>query len=517
MHNNYYFLRQLSDTLDRKLRDFTFVSCFSQNKDELVIEFNNAAISFFIKASLQPEFQCLTFPTAFHRARKNSVEIFQPLLMNKVIGTRQFSNERSFAILLENENMLVFKMHAARANVIWFCGGVAKEIFRNNMEADLALNPSELDRNIDWGFEEFERKQAILQETYFTLGKPVWKYLFEHDFDSRDIQHKWNFFNQTLQLLQSPNYHILQKSEGISFSLLPSPSAIKTMHDPLAAVNEFFIIKTSSSAFESEKAGLLSPVRKKLKQATQYEEKSVIRLKELESEHRYQQWADLIMANLYQIPTGADKIEVENLYDNKKFIEIKLKKGLSPQKNAEVYYRKSKNQAIEIRSLKESIARKEKEVSELTALVASLELAADIPQLRKLTGAVQQQAPVASEKKSLPYHEFEFKTFRIWVGRNAKANDELTLKYSHKDDLWLHAKDVAGSHVLIKYQSGKPYPKDVIEYAASLAAHYSKRKNESLCPVAYTSKKFVRKRKGDPAGAVVVEREDVIMVVPANS
>ena len=104
----------------------------------------------------------------------------------------------------------------------------------------------------------------------------------------------------------------------------------------------------------------------------------------------------------------------------------------------------------------------------------------------------------------------------IFPGRNAEANDKLTLKYSYKDDLWLHAKDVAGSHVLIKYQSGKKFPKDVIEYAAGLAAYNSKRKNESLCPVAYTPKKFVRKRKGDPAGMVVVEREEVILVEPLD-
>ena len=70
--------------------------------------------------------------------------------------------------------------------------------------------------------------------------------------------------------------------------------------------------------------------------------------------------------------------------------------------------------------------------------------------------------------------------------------------------------------MLIKYQAGKPFPKDVIERAAGLAAWYSKRKNESLCPVAFTAKKYVRKRKGDLAGLVVVEREEVIMVEPRN-
>jgi predicted ribosome quality control (RQC) complex YloA/Tae2 family protein len=120
------------------------------------------------------------------------------------------------------------------------------------------------------------------------------------------------------------------------------------------------------------------------------------------------------------------------------------------------------------------------------------------------------------EIPSVPYHEFEFRGYRILVGKNAQGNDELTSRYSYKEDLWLHAKDVSGSHVLIKHQSGKKIPKDVIEYAASLAAYNSKRKTESLCPVIVTPRKFVRKRKGDPPGAVIVEREDVIMVEPAR-
>jgi predicted ribosome quality control (RQC) complex YloA/Tae2 family protein len=114
----------------------------------------------------------------------------------------------------------------------------------------------------------------------------------------------------------------------------------------------------------------------------------------------------------------------------------------------------------------------------------------------------------------LPFHTTEHMGYQIWIGKNAVNNDLLTLKYAHKDDMWLHAKDVSGSHVVVKNQSGKTFPKEVIERAAELAAYNSKRKTESLCPVAYTLKKYVRKRKGDPAGAVIVEREEVIMVTP---
>ena len=104
----------------------------------------------------------------------------------------------------------------------------------------------------------------------------------------------------------------------------------------------------------------------------------------------------------------------------------------------------------------------------------------------------------------------------MFVGKNAKSNDILTQKIATKNDLWLHARDVSGSHVVIRDRLGNSFPASVIEKVAALAAWFSKRKTDSLCPVIFTPKKFVRKIKGAPAGQVVVEKEDVIMVVPSR-
>ncbi|HEY9488598.1 MAG TPA: NFACT RNA binding domain-containing protein, partial [Chryseosolibacter sp.] len=142
--------------------------------------------------------------------------------------------------------------------------------------------------------------------------------------------------------------------------------------------------------------------------------------------------------------------------------------------------------------------------------------AADLKSLRNLKLAIGSEQD-KTDAASTPFHEFHLRDFRILVGKNAQNNDLLTFKHSYKEDLWLHAKDVSGSHVLIKFQAGKQFPKDVIEYAASLAAFNSKRKTDTLCPVIVTPKKFVRKRKGDPAGAVVVEREKIVMVEPLKT
>jgi predicted ribosome quality control (RQC) complex YloA/Tae2 family protein len=117
----------------------------------------------------------------------------------------------------------------------------------------------------------------------------------------------------------------------------------------------------------------------------------------------------------------------------------------------------------------------------------------------------------------MPFRQFECDGFLIWVGKSAANNDELTLRHSHKNDLWLHAKDVTGSHVLVKWKAGKEFPKKVIERAAQLAAYYSKLKGSGWVPVSYTLKKFVRKPKGSEPGQVLVDKEEVVMVEPKVS
>ncbi len=478
------------------------------------MEFNNSKESFFIKADLQPEFQCLSFPEKFNRARKNSIDLFSETLMRRVSSVRQFTNERSFAIELDGDFAIVIKLHGPRANVVLYSNALPVDIFRNNFPADLQVKWPELDRVIDWSKENFMAHQEDLKSQYFTFGTAIWNELSSRGFNNADFEARWSILQEMLSYLQTPEISVLEEGRSVALTLFRTGAEAKSFTDPTKAINEFYYRYVTTLAFHKEKTFLTSHLQGKLKQASTFLEKNHSKLAELTGSHHYQQWGDLIMANLNNIRQGQDHISVENFYDDQKMVTIKLKPDLLPQKNAEVYYRKGKNQSIEIRNLEESIAHKEKEVRQWQLQLNTVMEAKHSDDLREIGREFREKSSERELKQSLPYREVEFKGFQIWIGKNAGANDQLTLKYSFKEDLWLHAKDVAGSHVLIKFQSGKTFPKDVIERAASLAAYHSKRKNESLCPVVVTPKKFVRKRKGDPAGAVVVDREEVILVEP---
>lgn len=516
MHNHYYFLRQLSRRLQERLTGFTLVSCFSQEKDELVMEFNDAKESFFLKCSLLSDIQCLSFPESFRRARKNSVDLFQDVLMKHVTGVRQFNNERSFGLEFDKGFLLVFKMHGLQANVILFKNEQVVEVFRHHLPADRKLEPHQLDREIDWSEQAFRADPGKAKSTYATFGNAVWHYLDENGFQQADIEVQVKMIADVRALLEEPRFRLVDYPGRLKLSLLPGGNILEEFDDPIVAVNTFFLRFVSRSAFDREKAALLASIRGRMKQGAAYLEKTQQRLAELEADQHYTSWADLVMANLHRISPEMSEVILEDFHEPGRQVTIKLKKGLSPQKNAEVFYRKAKNQAIEKKKLEETKAAKEKELNAWSQQEQVVVQANTREQLQPIARLFQTQKAEKEKRATVPYHQHEFSGFMILVGKNAAANDDLTLHYTHKEDLWLHAKDVAGSHVVVKHQAGKKFPKDVIAFAASLAAYHSKRRTESLVPVTVTPAKYVRKRKGDPPGMVVVQREEVVMAEPGE-
>jgi predicted ribosome quality control (RQC) complex YloA/Tae2 family protein len=113
-----------------------------------------------------------------------------------------------------------------------------------------------------------------------------------------------------------------------------------------------------------------------------------------------------------------------------------------------------------------------------------------------------------------------FRTYRssggldIWVGRGAAWNDQLTFRVASPDDVWLHARDAAGAHVVLRWRRPEPPPARDLEEAALLAAWHSRARHSTLVPVDWTRRKYVRKPRGGAPGLVVVQRCQTVMVRP---
>jgi predicted ribosome quality control (RQC) complex YloA/Tae2 family protein len=513
MHNNYYFLRQLTRVLKERLVSFELALCFSQNKDELILGFFSGQKEFFIKAILTSSFTTLSFPEEFKRSKKNSVDLFKELIGLKVRDIVQHSNERSFHIEFESGYKLMFKMYGRRSNMLLFKNDKLASLFNNQLNNDSSIDITKTDRLLDQSFEAFENNNGALSKLFPTFGHPIEDYVKSRTEGLKTNKEKWAIIETILDYMEHPAFFIRTVNKKPVLSLFEEGKYHYKTTDPVEAANyythEYLII----NSFEQERHKVISELEKKKIKTEHYIQDLHERLNKIQTEFRYDEIANIIMANIHVIPARSESIELLNFYTNKK-IKIKLKVNASPQKNAEEYYRKSKNQKIEIEKIKENIKDKVEDIKNTSIHLYQIGKIESHKELRKYFKEHALIKEKQEEKDIDLFKHFEFEGFEILVGKNAKNNDLLTQKHTYKEDLWLHARDVSGSHVVIKYQSGKKFPKTVINKAAELAAYYSKRKTDTLCPVIFTPKKYVRKRKGAPDGSVVVDKEEVIMVEP---
>ncbi|MEP0986527.1 NFACT RNA binding domain-containing protein [Ekhidna sp.] len=509
MFHNYFFLKRLAPELEKELKGLALLECFSQNKDELILCFGDKEREYYIRANLDPNVSLLSFPEQFARAGKNSVDLFPQLLDKTVTKVEVFRFERSFQILFGDE-ALIFKMHARRANILYLKNGEVNSIFRKNLSQDLEINPADLYKDIQISEQQFEAHGCNPIELIPALGKEVKMNLEETGFYELTNKEKWIHFQELLSKLDI-NPIFLHDGPAISLVKQSTEKAERA----IAATNWLYNKTVRSFYFEKEKADGISKLKQRIKKSENYISKTRSKLAQVENSRSPEELANILMANLHSLQTGLTKAVLHDFYTDQP-IEIKLNRELSPQKNAENLYRKAKNRHQEINALQENIEAKEKLIDKLSRQILHIQEIADSKELRRYfkDHGLTQKERVKTE--NLPYHAFEVDGWQILLGKNAKANDELTLKVANKNDLWLHAKDVAGSHVVIRQQPGQNYPAHIIEKAAALAAANSKRKTDTLCPVIYTEKKFVRKMKGSPAGQVIVEKEEVVMVEPQS-
>ena len=513
MHTNYYFLRQLAPALTEQLRGYRVATCFSQEKDELVVGLTNGSQEFWLKAQLGANFPAVALPETFQRARTNSVDLFPDLLGEQVESVAAWPQDRVLQVNFRSSARLVFKLYGPRPNAIFRTAPDAPaQLFQQKLLADADLRPQAMPAPIAPG------------KLPPPLADLPLRYLRVHGYDEATPEAKARQVNQVLAQLEKPaNYYLIQLDGRTRLSLLLLGEVLETFagDDPVAALRRFVPVALGRRALEIETHQLRQFLTRRADEAGTAAAHARRRLHALAHEAGYRHSADLIMAHLHAIPAGATTFEVLDFYTNEPRT-LKLKATEKPQRTAENLYRKAKNQQIEELELTQRIARREAEAFAALERLEEMDTQLALAELRGLRVWRKQHGldPTANANTKapgeLPFKVFEDRGFTILVGRSAENNDLLTQKYAHKDDLWLHAKDVAGSHVVIRHRAGQTVPEPVVEHAAMLAGWYSKRQNDTLCPVTVTPKKFVRKPRGARPGQVIVERERVVLVKPGN-
>ncbi len=508
-------MKFLIPALVKKFVGMEIMECFSQNKDELVVGCSGQNEEAYIRANLLPSVSCLAFPDGFKRSKKNTVSLFPELIGKKIMAIDPIKFERAFLIKLSDNSSLLFKLHGTRSNILYYHSGSKTPglLFRNELKDDKEILINELAKELTLDYETFQSLEGNASKFLPTLGKIPREWLKTNGYLEVGLAEKWHLMTNLLDMLESPLYQIVQLGNEYLLNLLPSPDSLFQTEDPIKACNELFRYRVVIQAFEKEKNHWLKQLEDQKKRTAAYIHKTTHKLELLENEISPSQTADIIMANLHQIERGQEEIELLNFYSGKQEF-FKLKRDQTPQKYAENLYRKSKNRKKETEQLFQNLIEKEKLLDQTTSWIEEIKEFDDFRSLRDFIKRNHLTPKSKGQEDQVPYKRFEIEGFEILVGKSAKGNDELLRNFAWKEDLWLHAKDVSGSHVLIKHRSGINFPKTVIERAAELAAYYSKNKNDSLAPVIYTPSKYVRKIKGSAPGAVMVDKESVLMVPP---
>lgn len=246
-------------------------------------------------------------------------------------------------------------------------------------------------------------------------------------------------------------------------------------------------------------------------------------LKNCENREQLRICGDLLQANLYRIERGAEYVDVENLYDeNYGTLRIKLNPAISPAANAQKFYKDYQKAKNAENVLTEQIKKGHNEllyVESVLDTVMRAENERDLAQIRdELTeqGYLHRQKGKQKNSAALPPYEFVSSDgFKILVGRNNRQNDKLTLKMAGKNDIWLHTKDIHGSHAVV-FADGREVSDTAIYEAARIAAYHSKAQNSSRVPVDYTLIKYVSKPNGAKPGMVIYVNNKTLYVNPFN-
>ncbi|MDK2820713.1 MAG: hypothetical protein PWP31_678 [Clostridia bacterium] len=298
---------------------------------------------------------------------------------------------------------------------------------------------------------------------------------------------------------------------------------------PSEACDNFYSLRRHQQILEGLRRSLEHTLDRELKRCYKKENIQAETVDKAKGAEKYRLKGELITANIYRLTKGEKILRATNFYDESgKTITIELDPSLTPSENAQLYFNRYNKVKKAAKLAQEQLEQTRAEISYLESIAQALNIANTMEDLSEIQQELRQAGYIPVEKENKPGKKakkasqtskpLEFVSpdnFKILVGKNNRQNDWLTLKHANSNDIWLHTKDIPGSHVIIKTEN-REVPATTLEMAARLAAHYSKAKQSSQVPVDYTSVKHVRKPNGTKPGMVIYDNQNTVYVKPLD-
>ncbi len=291
-------------------------------------------------------------------------------------------------------------------------------------------------------------------------------------------------------------------------------------------VDFYYSNRVQSNLVRQKSQPLLKSVQASLSKALLKKKKLSEDLLTAENSEKYRLYGELLTANLHLIKPGDRKVTVTNYYDGSE-ITIPLDEKISASANSQRYFKKYSKARTAIHEKQAQLEDNEKDIQYLESVIQNIEAADNVPLLDSIrdeleqTGYVRRRQKAAQRKKKGARPEPLKYTLsdgtQVLVGRNNIENDWLTMKLASKTDVWMHTKDIPGSHVIVRLDDGRKVndlPAELIYEAASIAAYHSKAGSGDNVPVDYVPVRYVKKPNGSKPGMVIFTHNQTVYVKP---
>lgn len=361
-----------------------------------------------------------------------------------------------------------------------------------------------------------------LQARYQGLGRQSAQELARELQASSDLPTTYHTF---LKQFENPDPVIYDDNNGKRQFAAFLPSNIKeeqlTHYDTLSVMLDAFYAQKAERDRSKELAGqVLKVLHNELKKDRRKVKKLKQQLEDAAKADYYRIRGEILTTYLGKLTAGMTEITLPNFYDDNKPLKIKLDPELSPSRNAQKYFTKYDKLKTSVDYVKEQLKLANDEINYLANIKSQIDLAspADIQEIRlelQQQGYIKQKRQKSKKRRKVRVSKpEEFHTSNgttVLVGKNNLQNDRLSFKIANKNDIWLHVKDIPGSHVIIR--DSDPDEQTLLE-AAQLAAYFSKGRNSDNVPVDYLPAKRLHKPNGAKPGFVTFTGQKTLYVTP---
>ena len=351
------------------------------------------------------------------------------------------------------------------------------------------------------------------------------------DYNDNTSDNICTFINNIIsELSDSPKYSIYLDKDGNFIDLFSLD--VKTLNnefesvsfaDPHTMMDKYYIEKDKQERIKSRSINIQKLLMTNIDRCLKKAEKLNNLLKKCESKDDYKIKGDLLTSYIYTIKQGDKFIELLNFYsENEEYMTIALDPNKSPSENVQSYYKKYNKLKKSEESSLEQLEKNEEELQYLYSVLTNIQNCESYIEIDDIknelisTGYIRTRKSSKQDKKakaSKPLHFISSDGIDIYVGKNNIQNDYLSLKFANKNYMWLHTKNIPGSHVII---CATEIPDNTLIQAAALAAFYSKAQTSSKVPVDYTLVKNLKKPAGSKPGMVIYHTNYTLYAEPSE-